>query len=124
MKYLVIQIIILFFCVTFLLFLFQQEDFLPIKEDGGLDWYNIVSTLFFCFLLLQSILGFVFFSIQKIFTCTLKEFPNPQFALKWSIVISLLMMCITVFNIFHIIDFLWGGIMVLFIIIILLLLRF
>ncbi|GEM_PF-3417501 len=124
MKYLIIQIIIFFFCSIFLLFLFQQEDFVPVQEDGVLNWYNVFSVLFFLFLLLQSTLGIVLFVVQKFVTCKLKEFPKPHFALKWSFVISLLLLLITLFNMFHIIDFFWGGMIVVFTIIILILLRF
>jgi hypothetical protein len=124
MKFLILQTFISFLSVIFLLFLFEQEEFLPLKEDRSLDWYKISSVLFFCFLLLQSVISIILFLIQKFVTCSFKKFPPFHFSLKWSITIAFLIIFIILFNIFHIIDLLWGGIILVFIIIILALLKY
>ncbi len=124
MKFLILQTFVSLLSVIFLLFLFEQEGFLPVKEDKSLDWYNIASVLFFCFLLLQSVLSILLFLIQKFITCSFKKFPSFHFSLKWGITIAFLVIFVILFNVFHIMDLLWGGIVLLFTIAILALLKF
>jgi hypothetical protein len=108
MKYLFLQLFIVFLSAMFLLFLFQQKDFIPFDNESTLNWYNIVAVLFFLFLVVQGFVSILFFLGQKFLTCGIREFPNISFSLKWGILISVLMIFVVIMNIFHILNLVWG----------------
>ena len=122
MKYLLFQIVVIFLAAMFLLFLFQQESFLPVDSSGNINWYNLSSVLFFIVLLAQGSVSLVLFLFQKFFTCGLKEFPSYGLSLKWGIIVSFLFILVLLLNIYHVVNFLWGaiiaGLLILFLILI------
>ena len=122
MKYLFFQTVVVFLCAMFLLFLFQQESFLPFDGGGEINWYNLSTVFFFLFLLVQGFLSIALFLFQKFFTCGLKEFPSYGLSLKWGIIVSFLFILVLLLNIYHVVNFLWGaiiaGLLILFLILI------
>ncbi len=119
MRYIFLQIFVLSLGVVFLLLLSQQRDFLPVNEQGIVNWYNVSSVLFFLFLVSQSTISLFLYFLQKFLTCGIKEFPSSRFSLKWGILISFLLTILLLLNIYHIVTLLWG--VVIFFLIILLL---
>lgn len=124
MKYILLQIFITFLGAMFLLFLFQQESFLPFDENQNFNWYNIFSVLFFLFLVVQGLVSIILYTLQKLLTCGVKEFPYYNYSLKWGIISSTLLMFAIILNIYSIIDLAWGLLAMGMILLILLLLKF
>ena len=123
MKYILFQIFIVFLSAMFLLFLSQQEFFLPKDLEGNVDWYNVSSVLFFLFLSLQGLLSILLFLFQKFLTCGIKEFPSLNQSLKWGIIVSFLFILILILNVFNFVNLLWGLIILVLIIIFLILIK-
>ncbi len=123
MRYIFFQIFIVFLSAMFLLFLFDQESFLPFDLDRNIDWYNVSSVLFFLFLSLQGIFSIILFLIQKFLTCGLKEFPPLNMSLKWGIIISILIVFLLILNVFHIVNLAWGLVILLLLLVLLVLIK-
>ena len=124
MKFLSLQVFIIFTSAIFLLFLFGQEHFLPFDDVEKIDWYNVSSVLIFAFFLMQGFFSISLFLFQKFLTCGLKEFPAFNTSLKWGILISLLIILIVILNIFHIVTLVWGLVIIIIIVALLLLIKF
>ncbi len=124
MKFIFLQTFLIFFSAMFLLFLFGQDHFLPFDEKENIDWYNVSSVLIFLFFFIQGFFSIVLFLFQKFLTCGLKEFPSFNMSLKWGILTSLLVILIIILNIFHVVNLLWGLLIIIGIIAILLLIKF
>ncbi len=124
MKYLFLQTFVGFLGAMFLLFLFQTEEFLPFDEEGNVNWYNVFSVLFFLFIFTQAVVSIILFLFQKFLTCGLKEFPSFKNSLKWGIVISFLFVFILFLNVYNFISFMWGLVVMVFILLLLILIKF
>ncbi len=124
MKYLFLQTFVSFLGAMFLLFLFQQEHFLPLDEKENFNWYNIFSVLFFLFLILQGVFSIMFFLFQKFLTCGIKEFPSFNTSLKWGVLFSILFIFVVLLNIYNIVSLSWGIGIVALILFLLILIKF
>ena len=124
MKFLFLQAFIIFISAIFLLFLFGQDNFLPLNSKENVDLYNVSSVLIFFFFLSQAFFSILLFLFQKFLTCGLKEFPPFNTSLKWGIIVSLLIILIVILNIFHVVNFVWGLVIIFVIIVMLLLIKF
>lgn len=124
MKYIFLQTFVSFLGAMFLLFLFQQEHFLPFEKSGEFDWYNIFAVLFFLFLLSQGALSILLYLFQKFLTCGIKEFPSYNYSLKWGILISILFVFIILLNIYNIMSITWGLLAMILIVFLLILIKF
>jgi hypothetical protein len=123
MRYILFQILVVFFSAMFLLFLFQQESFSPKDLEGNVDWYSVSTVLFFVFLSLQSIFSIVLFIFQKFLTCGIKEFPSFNQSLKWGVIVSFLFILILILNLFNVINLTWGLVILVLITIFLILIK-
>ncbi len=124
MKYIFLQTFVTFLGAMFLLFLFQQEHFLPFDESQEFDWYNIFTVLFFLFLIIQGVISLILYLFQKFLTCGIKEFPSYNYSLKWGILVSILFILVILLNIYNIMGLTWGLLAIVLIIFLLILIKF
>ncbi len=124
MKYIFLQTFVTFLGAMFLLFLFQQEHFLPFDESQEFDWYNIFTVLFFLFLIIQGVIFLILYLFQKFLTCGIKEFPSYNYSLKWGILVSILFILVILLNIYNIMGLTWGLLAIVLIIFLLILIKF
>lgn len=106
MKYLLIQLLILFLSVILLLYFFSLSYFLPLESDV-LNWYNISTVLLISFFLSESFFSLFFYLIEKFLTCSIREFPLYFRSLKWGIglalcvVVSLMLSLLNIIPLFY-----------------------
>ncbi len=124
MKYIFLQTFVSFLGAMFLLFLFQQEHFLPFDESKKIEVYNIFAVLFFLFLISQGLVSIFLYLFQKFLTCGIKEFPSYNYSLKWGIIISILLIFVILLNIYNIMTITWGLLAMALIIFLLILIKF
>jgi len=96
------------FCVSFLYYLFQNQNFLPTVSSHEVNWSNLFVFVTFSLLSLFSFLNIVFYQSYKIFKKEMSEKLRIRNSIKFSLIISLGILVAFVLHIFHIISFPWG----------------
>ena len=110
MKFLISLILVLISSVTFLYYLLQNTNFLPVNSLGEYDWTNIFTLILLLTLILISFLNISIFLVLKILKKDWSSRDRVFFSVKFSIILTVGIITIFVLNFFHILDLMWGGI--------------
>lgn len=110
MKFLITQGLIALVSASFLYYFMSLDYFLPLKEDGGVNWYTISAMLTTLFFLTQAILSISIFMFQKFLAFGWREFPHPRTAIKWGSGIGVGIILVLMLNSFHILSLQWGAV--------------
>ncbi|MCA9375003.1 hypothetical protein KC622_01590 [Candidatus Dojkabacteria bacterium] len=108
MKYLLTQVVAIIVSVTLLYYFSTLNQFLPLTPEKEINWYNLFSVLTLVFVLLEGVISFSLYLLQKFLTCGWREFPDKSFSLKWGLGLSIGIIFIIVLNIFHLFSLPWG----------------
>ena len=123
MKYIVIQLIILFWSVIFMYYLSSNYFFLPISAKGDLNWYNVGIVLTLVFLFVESLVSVGIFIIQKLWKRKIRREITYYSSLKWGIGLAFAVILMLLLNISHLFSLQWGLVILLIIIVFLILMK-
>ena len=105
MKLLVGQGFLITLSVIILYYLFNKSSFLPFKEDGLVNWENVIVLIFFTSVILTNLVSIIFVLINKVFLK--KSLGKDIFykSLKFGIFFTLGIITIFVLNFLHTVNF-------------------
>ena len=110
MKFLISLTLVLISSVTFLYYLLQNTNFLPVNSLGEYDWTNISTLVLLLTLILISFLNISIFLVLKMIKKDWSNRDRMFFSVKFSIILTVGIITILILNFFHILDLMWGGI--------------
>ena len=110
MKFLISLTLVLISSVTFLYYLLQNTNFLPVNSLGEYDWTNISTLVLLLTLILISFLNISIFLVLKMLKKDWSNRDRMFFSVKFSIILTVGIITILILNFFHILDLMWGGI--------------
>lgn len=108
MKFLIAQGLVALLSAVFMYYFTSLDYFLPLGEDGSVNWYTISAMLTVIFLFTQSIVSLALFMVQKFMAFGWKEFPHPRSALQWGSGVGIGIVVMLMLNSFHILSLQWG----------------
>ena len=125
MKYLITILLILITSVTFLYYLLNNPNFLPINDLGEYNWINIGTFLFLLVMVVFSLLNILIYSTistlkerggraeeEKEENFKKKKFSNREkigISVKFSLIITIGIFTVFTLNFFHILNWIWGA---------------
>ena len=139
MKYAVSIFLILFTSVTFMYYLLNNPNFLPVNNLGEYNWINIFTLIFLIFLTLFSLFNVLIYSIHSFFKKRLgkeeldqaklnkenrveegidiKELDKKELnrketiiiSVKFSLILTIGILTVFILNFFHILNWIWGA---------------
>jgi len=108
MKFLFTILFTFLFSVSFLFFLFNNDNFLPRTSIHEIDWTNFSVFTFLLFTTIFSFLNIVFYSIKRFFKKDSEEKKIVKESVKYSFLLSFGLLIVFLLHIFHVISFFWG----------------
>ena len=113
MKFLLSLFFLLISTVTFLYYLLAIETFLPFDSFGNYDWLNIGIFSLLSILSLVSLISIILYLIIKILRKGYDSRELSFLSLKLSFIVSLGILIVFILNFFSVLDWFWGGIILL-----------
>ncbi len=107
-KYLLTTITTLLFSVGFMYYLIQQTDFIPIDQNGGYIWINLLVLVFLLTIAAICLFSLVIFGIRSVLWKECGVDAHIKKSLKYGVWLTIALILVYVLHFFHILNFWWG----------------
>ena len=108
MKYVFSLTSVVAISVGFLLFLFNNPNFVPANGVGEIEWLNISVLLFLLFVAVFCVISLIVFSIVTLLRKDLKRRRRIFIASKVALFFTVGLLLVFLLNFFHVLDWIWG----------------